>query len=72
MPNKQEAAKESLRLHYVKQKLEEIKYDKHIGKLEELSKQKDKSVSEFEKQYSRINEGSSLQKELLELKKSYK
>lgn len=72
LPNKQEAAKESLRLHYVKQKLEEIKYDKHIGKLEELSKQKDKSVSEFEKQYSRINEGSSLQKELLELKKSYK
>ena len=72
LPNKQEAAKESLRLHYVKKKLEEIQYDRHIGKLEELSKQKDKSVSEFEKQYSRINEGSSLQKELLELKKSYK
>lgn len=72
LPNKQKEAKQSLRLHYVKQKLEEIQYDRHIGKLEELSKQKDKSVSEFEKQYSRINEGSSLQKELLELKKSYK
>lgn len=72
LPNKQNEAKQSLRLHYVKQKLEEIQYDRHIGKLEELSKQKDKSVSEFEKQYSRINEGSSLQKELLELKKSYK
>lgn len=72
LPNKQEVAKESLRLHYVKQKLEEIQYDRHIGKLEELSKQKDKSVSEFEQQYSRINEGSSLQIELLELKKSYK
>lgn len=72
LPNKQKEAKQSLRLHYVKKKLEEIQYDRHIGKLEELSKQKDKSVSEFEKQYSRINEGSSLQKELLELKKSYK
>ena len=72
LPNKQKEAKQSLRLHYVKQKLEEIQYDRHIGKLEELSKQKDKSVSEFEKQYSRINEGSTLQKELLELKKSYK
>lgn len=72
LPNKQDEAKQSLRLHYVKKKLEEIQYDRHIGKLEELSKQKDKSVSEFEKQYSRINEGSSLQKELLELKKSYK
>lgn len=55
----------------MKKKLEEIQYDRHIGKLEELSKQKDKSVSEFEKQYSRISEGSSLQIELLELKKSY-
>lgn len=71
LPNKQNEAKQSLRLHYVKKKLEEIQYDRHIGKLEELSKQKDKSVSEFEKQYSRINEGSSLQIELLELKKSY-
>lgn len=72
LPNKQNEAKQSLRLHYVKKKLGEIQYDRHIGKLEELSKQKDKSVSEFKKQYSRINEGSSLQKELLELKKSYK
>ena len=72
LPNKQNEARQSLRLHYVKKKLEEIQYDRHIGKLEELSKQKDKNVSEFEKQYSRINEGSSLQKELLELKKSYK
>ena len=71
LPNKQDEAKQSLRLHYVKKKLEEIQYDRHIGKLEELSKQKDKSVSEFEKQYSRISEGSSLQIELLELKKSY-
>lgn len=72
LPNKREEAKKSLRLHYVKQKLEEIQYDRHVGKLEELSKQKDKSVSEFEQQCSRISKGSPLQIELLELKKSYK
>lgn len=70
--NKQDEAKQSLRLHYVKKKLEEIQYDRHIGKLEELSKQKDESVSQFEQQCSRISKGSPLQIELLELKKSYK
>ena len=69
--NKQDEAKQSLRLHYVKKKLEEIQYDRHIGKLEELSKQKDESVSQFEQQCSRISKGSPLQIELLELKKSY-
>lgn len=72
LPNKQKEAKNSLRLHYVKQKLEEIQYDRHMGKLEKLGEQKDKSIIDFEQQCRRISEGSPLQIELLELKKSYK
>ena len=48
LPNKQEAAKESLRLHYVKKKLEVFLYDRYIGIFLYLCIQNDKRVSDFD------------------------
>ena len=72
LPTKQEEAKNKLRLHYVKLKMDEYKFEEHKGKLDALNKQKIDRDEEYFKQCSKISNGSQLQEELKKLKKEYK
>ena len=64
LEEKQQLAKEKLRFHYVKEQLNANNYERLQGQLQELEKQKNEAITNFEREESKIGDGSELRKEL--------